>query len=98
MREFPDQVAVEEENRSMTFSELMQNTYAICDHLIEVGISAGQIIPILFDTSVDMVMTVLVIMEAGAAYCPIDSEDPYLRIRQPVRDVKAKVIIGDQVI
>ncbi|KAJ4309002.1 hypothetical protein N0V84_011755 [Fusarium piperis] len=95
--DFPDEVAIEEESRSVTFSELSRSSDAVCDYLVEAGIEAGQIVPILFDASVDMVVAMLGIMKAGATYCPIDVDSPDLRIRQTLRQVAAKVMIGDRV-
>ncbi|KPM37546.1 Linear gramicidin synthase subunit B [Neonectria ditissima] len=93
----PDEVAIEEESRSVTFSELSRSSDAVCDYLVDAGIGLGQIVPILFDASVDMVVAMLGIMKSGAAYCPIDVDGPDLRIRQTVRQVSAKIMIGDQV-
>ncbi|KAM5357644.1 hypothetical protein ACJZ2D_016057 [Fusarium nematophilum] len=97
MRAFPDEVAIEEESCSVNFSELSRSSGAVCDYLVEAGIRAGQIVPILCDVSIDMVVAMLGVMKAGAAYCPIDVDSPDLRIRQTVIQVAAKVMIGDRV-
>jgi non-ribosomal peptide synthetase component F len=97
LRAFPETIAVEEDGGSITFSELLRNADAICDHLVEGNITADQIVPILFGLSVNMVVAMLSIMKAGATYCPVDVDGPDLRLRQALTQVAATVIAGDRV-
>jgi non-ribosomal peptide synthetase component F len=52
------------------------------------------VVPILFDPSIDMVIAMLGIMKAGAAYCPLDTEAPEHRLRHIVGRVAARMVVG----
>ena len=92
---FPEKTAVEGDAGSVTFSKLSKRSDAVSDFLIQAGVCTGQVVPILFGHSIDMIIAMLGIMKAGAAYCPIDVESPERKIRHVVEKVAARVIIGD---
>ena len=93
---FPEQRAVETENGFVTFSELCERSDAIRDFLLHAGVSSGEIVPIVFGHSIDMIVAMMGILKAGAAYCPVDVGSPAARVRYIVEKVAARVIIGNQ--
>lgn len=63
-----------------TYNEL--NTYAnqLAHALLEKGVKQGDIVGIVMDRSLEMVISVLAVLKAGAAYLPVDTDFPLSRI------------------
>lgn len=94
-KKFPSSVAIETHNESMTYSTLDAESNRTRDFLREACIGSGHTVPILFDHSIDMIISIIGILKAGAAYCPIDTGAPELRVTELVRKVDAIYILGD---
>ncbi|KAG9230477.1 hypothetical protein BJ875DRAFT_546147 [Amylocarpus encephaloides] len=92
---FPMHVAVEEEATAVTFSQLSEKMDVVSNFLIKSSVCRGSIVPIMFSHSISMVATMLGVMKAGAAYCPIDIESPEPKIRRMLESIGARIIIGD---
>jgi amino acid adenylation domain-containing protein len=92
---FLDKIAIEEDACSVTFSELSTRSDTVRDFIAQAGLRNNQVVPIIFSHSIDMVVAMLGIMKAGAAYCPIDVDAPEGKIRYVVEKVAARVIVGD---
>ncbi|TAQ85239.1 hypothetical protein B7494_g6435 [Chlorociboria aeruginascens] len=86
-RAFPETIAVEEDASSVTFSVLSERADTVSDFLVQANVCTGHIVLIIFSHSTDMIVAMLGIMKAGAAYCPIDIESPERKIRHVVEKV-----------
>ena len=92
---FSEQRAVETENDYVTFSELSDRSNAIRDLLMHAGVSSGEVVPIDFSHSIDMIVAIVGILKAGGAYRPIEVESPAVRVQYIVEKIAARVVIGD---
>lgn len=92
---FPSSVAIETHNEMMTYSTLHAESNITRDFLGDAGIGPGHTVPILFDHSIDMIISIIGILKGGAAYCPIDTGAPESRVEELVRKVDAIYILGD---
>ena len=45
--------------------------------------------------SIEIIIAMLGILKAGAAYCPIDVDSPGARIREVVEEIGARIVVGD---
>ncbi|SYX84223.1 non-ribosomal peptide synthetase [Paenibacillus alvei] len=79
---------------SISYNELHQRANALAIQLREKGIGAESIVPIMIDRSIDMVVGVLAILQAGAAYLPIDLNYPEERINYMLQDSKAELMLS----
>lgn len=61
----------------------------------EPGPDGGPVVGIAFSRSVDLVVALLGVMRAGAAYLPLDPDLPAARIRHMAADSGAAIILGD---
>jgi len=76
----PGAVAVSFDGRSLTYSELDKRANQLARHLIKIGVTPGALVGIALDRSLDLLVGLLGIWKAGAAYLPIDAAYPRDRI------------------
>lgn len=85
-RRTPDRIAVSDSTTSITYSQLMSKVAAVADELINSGVQPGQIIGVLLERNVDMMVAVLGVLHAGAAYMPLDPSFPVSRLATMIDD------------
>jgi amino acid adenylation domain-containing protein len=76
----PDAIAVTFEGHSLTYAQLDKRANQLARHLIKVGVTPGSLIGIALDRSLDLLVGLLGIWKAGAAYLPLDAAYPRDRI------------------
>lgn len=90
----PDAVAVVFENQRLTYRELNANANRVAHALCRQGVGHAQCVGLLLGRSVEFVITVLGILKAGAAYLPLDPEQPAARLQVILRTAAARLVIG----
>ncbi len=91
----PDRVAVQFADRQLTYGELVAQANQLAHHLQEQGVGLGDAVGICLQRSPDMVVGVLGIMKAGAAYVPVDPEFPALRRRFMLENSGARAMVTE---
>ncbi|HJU41105.1 MAG TPA: amino acid adenylation domain-containing protein, partial [Tahibacter sp.] len=76
----PDAIAVMFEHDSLTCAELNRRANRLAHHLIALGVQPDDRVAICVERSLDMVVGLLGILKAGAAYVPIDPAYPAERL------------------
>ncbi len=89
----PNVIAVEALGKQLTYQELDERSNQVAHALKAEGITKGSLVPICIDRSVDMMVGLLGILKAGAAYVPIDPKFPQQRIDYMLNDTGAKVVV-----
>ncbi|WP_449376701.1 amino acid adenylation domain-containing protein [Bacillus safensis] len=89
----PHRIALSYMDEHMTYEALDKKAIKLAAYLQSKGIGPGSLVPMLFDRSFDMIVSVLGIVKSGAAYVPMSPEYPDARIRLIVRDTQSDVII-----
>ncbi len=89
----PHRIALSYLEEHMTYQELDEKATKLAAYLQSKGVGPGTLVPMLFDRSFDMIVSVLGIVKSGAAYVPMSPEYPDARIRLIVRDTQSDVII-----
>ncbi|MFC4870611.1 amino acid adenylation domain-containing protein [Negadavirga shengliensis] len=72
--------------KELTYQELNANANQLAHYLIEKGVKQGEIVGIVLDRSLEMVVSVLAVLKAGAAYLPVDTDYPVSRITYMLDD------------
>ena len=93
---FPDTVAVESREFSLTYTELNSRSNRLAHRLRRLGIGAGHWVGISVERTPWMIICILGIMKSGAAYVPLDPEYPSERKEFIVNDAELSGIICDQ--
>jgi len=89
----PDKIAVEFSGHTESYLSLNQKSNQLAHHLVHCEVHKGDLVVILMDRSLEMIMSILSILKAGATYLPIDPSYPAERIRHILGDSKSKVIL-----
>jgi len=92
----PTSVAVVFEDSSITYSTLNQRSNQVANYLIRRGVDHESIVPICIERGINMIVGLLGILKAGAAYTPIDPEYPEDRISYMLQDTGATLVIGSK--
>ena len=90
----PTAIAVCYEDRELTYAELNQRANQLAHHLhLSREIKPDTLIGICVERSVEMVVGILGILKAGAAYVPLDPKAPPSRLAYIVRDADIKILV-----
>ena len=90
----PDRIAIEFEERQLTYAELERMATRIARRLVELGAGPGAMVGLLCERSVELVAAVYGIVMARAAYVPLDPEYPAERIGYMVAETEMRVVLG----
>jgi amino acid adenylation domain-containing protein len=92
----PDAVAVACGEQKLTYRELNERANQLAEELRKFGAGPDQLVGLFVDRSIGMVMALLAIVKAGAAYLPLDPLYPPERLRYMLEDSRVPVIVTEQ--
>ena len=95
-RKMPYSVAVVYEDRELTYRELNARANQLAHHLRSLGVRTNDLVGICADRSLDMVVGLLGILKAGAAYVPFDLAYPGDRLAFMLNDCQVPVLLTQQ--
>ncbi|MGD8827838.1 MAG: amino acid adenylation domain-containing protein, partial [Gammaproteobacteria bacterium] len=94
-REFPEHVAVAAENGSLTYGELDRLSDALAYRLIDRGVESDDIVGLCLERSVELIVGILGILKAGAAYLPLDPGYPDERLALMIEDAGVRLAVAN---
>ena len=77
----------------LTYAELEERSNQLANYLVEKGLSTGMLVPLCMDRSLEVMIAILAILKAGAAYMPIDPGYPEERIRLMLSESSSPVVV-----
>lgn len=89
----PDSPALTGEDRSLTYAELAAESAALARALAGRGIGPEDRVAIALPRSLDSVIAILAVLQAGAAYVPVDISLPAVRIESILRQAGPKMTL-----
>ncbi|EAZ91849.1 non-ribosomal peptide synthetase [Crocosphaera chwakensis] len=89
----PQAIAVKFEGESLTYGELNAKANQLAHYLREQGLQPDNLVGIALERSLEMVIGLLGILKAGAAYVPIDPSYPGDRIAYMLEDSKVSMLL-----
>ncbi|SDK35289.1 amino acid adenylation domain-containing protein [Lentzea albidocapillata subsp. violacea] len=90
----PDAVALSAEQGSLSYAELDRWSDALAGELVESGVRPGDRVAVCLERSPQLVVALLGVLKAGAAYVPIDPEDPESRVSMMLADAQVSLVVG----
>lgn len=78
----------------LTYSELYDRAIALAGRLRESGAGPGEVVGVCLPRSADLIVAVLAVLHAGAAYLPLDPEYPAERLELMTSDAGVRLAIA----
>ncbi|HZE89269.1 MAG TPA: amino acid adenylation domain-containing protein, partial [Verrucomicrobiae bacterium] len=89
-----DAVAVVFGADRLTYGELERRAGAAASGLRRLGVGRGSFVGLLLDRSADLPVAALAVLQAGAAYVPLDPEYPRERLSWLIEDSRPRVLVA----
>ena len=89
----PSAIAVTFENRHLTYADLNKLSNKLAHNLITRGVKSEDLIPLYVERGLQMIVGMVGILKAGAAYVPIDPDYPMDRINYMLEDAGSSVMV-----
>ncbi|MBE6051734.1 MAG: amino acid adenylation domain-containing protein [Clostridium sp.] len=93
VKEKPNEVAIIQNEKKLTFDELDKLSDNIAKCLINSGVNEEDFVGLCVERSIERVVAMLGILKAGAAYVPIDPKHPLSRIKVIIDEAKIKYVL-----
>ena len=91
--ERPGAVAVVDGDRELTFGDLDAVSNQLAQHLITLGVGPECVVAVCMERSQELVVSLLAIWKAGAAYLPLDPDYPCDRLAFMLDDAGADLVV-----
>ncbi|WP_163871146.1 condensation domain-containing protein, partial [Myxococcus eversor] len=90
----PDAVAVVSGEESLSYAQLDSRSNQLAHYLRSLGVLPGSRVAVRLDRSADLIIALLAILKAGAAYVPLDKAWPSERLAFVLRESAAGVVLS----
>lgn len=89
----PEAIALICDDDKLTYRELDQRANQFAQHLRDLGVGNNSLVGICTGRSLDMVVVMLAIFKAGAAYVPLDPSHPADRLSFVLSDAQVQIVV-----
>ncbi|MGW8765438.1 amino acid adenylation domain-containing protein [Streptomyces sp. NPDC055815] len=89
----PEKTAAVFEGARLTYAELNARANRLARHLVTQGVGPEQVVALAVPRSLEMVIAMLAVFKAGAAYLPVDPDYPADRIRHMLEDARPAQVL-----
>ncbi|WP_176717226.1 AMP-binding protein, partial [Xanthomonas translucens] len=90
----PDAIAVTDDHGTLSYADLDARANQLAHHLIVLGVVPESSVAVCLPRSIDLVVALLAILKAGAAYLPLDSDVPAARLDTMLADARPRVLLA----
>lgn len=94
----PEAPALSDQAHAFTYRETRDQVLALARQLLAEGVQPGDIVAVALPRSVFLALALMAIVEAGAAYLPLDTSYPDERLAMMLEDARPRLLLvaGDQ--
>jgi amino acid adenylation domain-containing protein len=92
----PNAVAVMFESQQLTYGELNRRANQTAHYLRKLGVKPEILVGVCMERSLEMVIGLLAVLKAGAAYLPLDPEYPRERLTLMLEDADVAIVLTRQ--
>jgi amino acid adenylation domain-containing protein len=89
----PDRLAVGSERFALTYAELGRRVSRLAGQLRTFGVGPDTLVAVCVERSVEMVVALLAVLEAGGAWVPLDPDDPPARLALLLDESRPAVLL-----
>ncbi|MFE9680703.1 amino acid adenylation domain-containing protein [Streptomyces sp. NPDC006285] len=93
-RRTPGATALAADGEEWTYARLVESVEEIAAALRTAGVAAGDRVAVLAERGAPLVAALLAVLDAGAAYVPLDPDLPAERLAYMAEDSRARLLIG----
>ncbi|MCM3216686.1 amino acid adenylation domain-containing protein [Niallia taxi] len=90
-----EKTAIVFEDKELSYKELNEKSNQLAHYLRTKGVKTNDIVGLLVNPSVEMIVGILGIIKAGAAYLPLDPKSPVDRLVNILEDSKSQLLITE---
>ncbi len=91
----PGELALCDEEHTLTYAQLREQTRALAARLVAAGVRRGDLVAVALPRSVRLTIALHAVIEAGAAYLPLDLAYPDARLALMLEDARPGLILSD---
>lgn len=88
---------IDKDNKNISYQQLDDLSNRLCALLQRRGVGPGSLVPLLAQRTPQLIIGMLAIAKAGAAYIPLDSSYPAPRIRHIIAQSRSPLILSDHI-
>jgi amino acid adenylation domain-containing protein len=89
----PSEIALVFNDVEISYEVLNERSNYLAHYLVSRGVQSEQLIPVCMERGIDLIVSILGILKAGAAYVPIDINYPIERIQYMIDDTRANLVL-----
>jgi amino acid adenylation domain-containing protein len=89
----PSTIAVQYIDRTLTYQQLNAKANQLAHYLRSIGVRADQFVGITVERNLEMIVGIMGILKAGAAYVPLDPDYPRDRLAYMIDDAKISILL-----
>ncbi|HEX6288924.1 MAG TPA: amino acid adenylation domain-containing protein [Herpetosiphonaceae bacterium] len=89
----PDAIAVVFQGQRLSYDELNRRANQLAHHLRRHGVGPSSLVGVSLERSLDLVVALVGILKAGAAYVPFDPSYPHERLQFMIEDAQVPVLV-----
>ncbi len=94
--ENPHSICLVDKENYLTYKDVHERSNQLANYLVRKGnLKQNDVIALLFEPSVECILSILAIHKAGCSYIPIDKELPVYRKKLLLQDTNVKLIISN---
>lgn len=94
---FVGKEAVKFQDSKISYKELEQQVNQLSNYLFDQGVKQGDIVGVALPRSIELVVTLIAIMQCGATYLPLDPNYPVKRLEFMLEDSGANFLVSSKV-
>ncbi|MEU3563681.1 amino acid adenylation domain-containing protein [Kitasatospora sp. NPDC006786] len=91
--EAPTSVAVSAGDEQLTYEELNSRANQLARYLIASGVKCGDLVAVCTDFGLELVIALLGVLKAGAAYVPLDPSYPKIRLKILAQQASSSMLL-----
>jgi non-ribosomal peptide synthetase component F len=90
----PDRIAVVCDGRELSYRAVSERANQLAHRLRALGVGPEMLVAVCLERSLELVVTILGILKAGAAYVPLDPESPPERLASLLQDASVAAVVA----